>query len=131
MAAREAQIVQLTGLVHAADGTISPGGFHRATIEGRVQWLREVAGARFDELELSALVQRTVVGDGAAAEADQLAKRFGFTTQDLQESPFVLLGTVDDIVEKLLGLRELLGVSYVTVREAEAFAPVLARLAGT
>ncbi len=76
-------------------------------------------------------MQRTVVGDGAAAEADQLAERFGFTSQDLQESPFVLLGTVDDIVEKLLGLRELLGISYVTVREADAFAPVLARLAGT
>ena len=43
----------------------------------------------------------------------------------------MLLGTVDDIVEKLLGLRELLGISYVTVREADAFAPVLARLAGT
>ena len=128
LAAREAQIVQLTGLEHAADGTITPGGFPQATIEERVAWLREVAGARFDELELSALVQRTVVGDGAAAEVDELAERFGFTAEDLQGSPFVLLGTVDDIVEKLLGLRERLGISYVTVREADAFAPVLARL---
>ena len=96
-----------------------------------MSWLREVAGERFDELELSALVQRTVVGDGAAAEVDALAERFGFTTEDLQGSPFVLLGTVDDIVEKLLGLREQLGISYVTVRELDAFAPVLARLAGT
>ena len=131
MAAREAQIVQLTGLVHAADGTISPGGFQRATIAGRVQWLQEVAGAAFADLELSALVQRTVVGDGAAAEADELAERLGLSTEDLHDSPFVLLGAVDDIVEKLLGLRELLGISYVTVRECEAFAPVLARLAGT
>jgi probable F420-dependent oxidoreductase len=131
MAAREAQIVQLTGLVHAADGAISPGGFPRATIEGRVAWLREVAGARLDDLELSALVQRTVVGDGAAAEVAELAERFGFTIDELQGSPFVLLGTVDDIVEKLVGLRELLGISYWTVREADAFAPVLDRLAGT
>ena len=131
LAAREAQIVQLTGLEHAADGTITPGGFQRATIEERVGWLREVAGARFDDLELSALVQRTVVGDAAAAEVDELAERFGFTADDLQGSPFVLLGTVDDIVEKLLGLRERLGISYVTVREADAFAPVLARLSGT
>jgi probable F420-dependent oxidoreductase len=131
LAAREAQIVQLTGLSHGKDGTPAPTGFWRATVAERVAYLREVAGDRFDELELSVLVQVTVVGSGAAeAEAD-LQRRWGLPPEELRASPFVLLGEADALVDKLVELREQLGISYVTVREAEGFAPVLQRLAGT
>jgi probable F420-dependent oxidoreductase len=130
MAAEQAQIVQLTGLVHDADGTPRPGGFGVETIEGRVAWVRQAAGGRFANLELSALVQRTVIGAAAREEATELADRWGMEPADLAASPFLLLGSVETIVEKLLGLRDRLGISYFTVREADAFAPVIERLAG-
>jgi probable F420-dependent oxidoreductase len=131
LAMQEAQIVQLTGLVHAEDGTISAAGFARRTIAERVGWMREVAGVTFADLELSALVQVVAVGAGAAEEAARLAARTGYSVDELDASPFVLLGTVDAIVDKLLGLREELGITYFTVRDPDAFAPVVARLAGT
>jgi hypothetical protein len=44
----------------------------------------------------------------------------------------VVLDTVSEVVDDLLARRERLGISYVTVPEPalEAFAPVVARLAG-
>ena len=47
-------------------------------------------------------------------------------------SPFLLLGTPDEMADRLLRRRETLGASYITVPEAfmEAFAPVLERLSG-
>jgi hypothetical protein len=49
------------------------------------------------------------------------------------EHPHVLIGTVDEICERLIERRERFGFSYVTIREAdmEAFAPVVAHLAGS
>ena len=52
-------------------------------------------------------------------------------------APAALVGSVDGIVETLLARRERFGISYVVVRDptgdgsmADAFAPVVARLAG-
>jgi hypothetical protein len=51
---------------------------------------------------------------------------------DVLDSPAVLLGTVDEIVETLQERRERYGFSYIYILEPvmEAFAPVVARLAG-
>ena len=48
-------------------------------------------------------------------------------------SPYLLVGSIDGIVERLVTLRERYGVSYYAVfpDDVEAFAPVVARLAGT
>jgi hypothetical protein len=52
---------------------------------------------------------------------------------DVLESPHALIGTVEQIAETLRARREQLGISYYTVygRDADVFAPVVARLAGT
>jgi len=130
LAARAAQIVQFTGLAHDPDGTPRPRGFARATLDERVGWLRESAGARLAELELSVLVQRVHEGD-PAIEVSAVAARLGMEDDVVRTSPFLLFGTVDAMVEQLEEQRATLGISYVTVREAELFAPVVARLAGT
>jgi hypothetical protein len=41
------------------------------------------------------------------------------------------VGSVHAIVEQLQAIRERWGISYLTVRDEEAMAPVVARLAGT
>jgi hypothetical protein len=47
-------------------------------------------------------------------------------------SPYFLLGSVEQLVGGLLALRERHGISYLSVfpYDTEAFAPVVARLAG-
>ena len=50
--------------------------------------------------------------------------------QVIEETPFVLIGSVEQIVDKLERLRDDVGISHYVIRDAEAFAPVAAILAG-
>jgi len=49
-----------------------------------------------------------------------------------QSGPYVLIGTVDEIIENIQARRERWGISYYAIFEpyVDAFAPVVARLAG-
>jgi hypothetical protein len=73
-----------------------------------------------------------VVTDDRRAAAADLARRWPqLTPTEILESPYVLLGTVDEMVEALRTRRERWGLSYYAVFEAsmEDFAPVVAKLA--
>ena len=47
---------------------------------------------------------------------------------DILETPYLLMGTVDEMVDHLLGCRDRWGISYFSVRDLENFAPVMDRL---
>jgi len=51
---------------------------------------------------------------------------------EILESPYVLIGTVEQVVEALRARRERWSISYYVIFEPyiDAFAPVVARLAG-
>jgi hypothetical protein len=50
----------------------------------------------------------------------------------MEESPFALVGTTDQMIDDLLARRERWGFSYIIVggEDVESFAPVVAALAG-
>lgn len=126
LAGRYADIYQFTGLTHAADGAIGIGGFDLAELDQRARWLTEAAGNRDHEIERSALVQALAVDDPAATA--EWPERFGLPMETLDAIPFALAGSVEQIVDKLGRLRERLGITHYVVRDAEAFAPVVAAL---
>ncbi|HEV8583883.1 MAG TPA: TIGR03621 family F420-dependent LLM class oxidoreductase [Methylomirabilota bacterium] len=133
VAAREADIVGLTGIAFRRGGTEPDvSDFRAAVVDERVKLVRETAGAR--EIELNALVQRVIVTDDRHKAARELATgRWGrLTPDDVLASPYALVGTVDEIVEDLRARRERWGISYVMTHEPfmDALAPVVARLAG-
>lgn len=133
LAAREASIVGLAGLT-AADGGIQPDGFTRDGARQRINWLREAAPDRFDDLELNALVQHvelTVDSTGAAEALAERWRKWGLDAADLRASPYLLVGDEHSLVNHLTGLREELGISYFTVFEhaMDDLAPVVAQLA--
>ena len=130
IAARYADIFQFTGLTHGEGGKPAPGGFEIHDVRQRSRWLAEEAGDRLDDIERSALVQTTHVGAGADDELDVMAERFGVTRELIDETPFVLVGSVEQVVDKLERLRSDVGISHFVIREPESFAPVLAALAG-
>jgi len=134
LAAREADIAALTGVTFSQGGTGRDfSGFTAAGTDERLAWIREAAGARVDRLELNALIQRVIVTDDRAKAAEELAAQWkSLAAADILGSPFVLLGTVDEIVESLRQHRERWGLSYHVVMEPalETFAPIVARLAG-
>jgi len=137
LAAREADIVGFSGINFRHGGTMPPdlSGWRASGVDERVRLVREVAGAeRFARLELNALVQRVVVTDDRRRQAEELTSRWTqLTSEEILESPYVLIGTVNQIVEDLKARRERWGFSYYVISEPylDAFAPVVARLAGT
>ncbi len=135
LAAREADIVGLTGITFRGGGTEPDlAGCRAAAVDERVRLIRDVGGIRGEQLELNALVQRVLVTDGRRRAAAELAKgRWSQLSPDeILESPYVLIGTVDQMVEDLKARRARWGISNYAIHEPylDALAPVVERLAG-
>jgi probable F420-dependent oxidoreductase len=132
LAAREASIVGLVPRARRDGGGLDRADFGEAAFRQKIEWVRAAAGDRFEALELHALIQAVVVSGQRIAAAGQLAARFGVARELVVETPYVLVGTVDEICASLRERRARYGVSYLTVfdRDLEVFAPVVARLAG-
>jgi probable F420-dependent oxidoreductase len=131
LAAREADIVSITtralpdGSKDAADMTAEATG-------RKIDWVREAAGGRFEQIELNTICPTVEITHDRHAAADRLAADLPVSAAEVLEAPPVLLGTIDEIVETLQQRRERYGFSYVVILEPvmEAFAPVVERLAG-
>lgn len=130
VAGRLADIVGLhvTSLPNGPDWTTAT---HEA-MEGKLAWLREAAGERFPRLELSQIVFNVTVTDDRREAARRAAQRFGMTEEQALASPYLLIGSVEQICDDLRARRERYGISYIVVPEVflEPFAPVVTRLAG-
>ncbi len=134
LAAKEADIVGLTGIAFRRGGAVRDvSDWKAAVVDERVQLVREAAGDRYDCLELNALVQRVVVTDDRRTAAEELARRWDqLSPEEIRESPYVLIGTVEQLVEDLQARRARWGISYYVIFEPyiDAFGRVVARLAG-
>lgn len=134
VAARTADVVGLTGT-----GPTRPDGRNHlashwapGAVDAQVAHVRaEAAGAGRPAPELQALVQVVTVTDDRRGALQAVQRHLPeLTIDDLEGTPYLLVGTVDSMVEQLLAARERWGFSYVSVRD-EALAPVVAALAGT
>jgi probable F420-dependent oxidoreductase len=99
----------------------------------RVGWIREAAGDRFDQIELQVLTFMVQIVPDRDEAIGRLAQLLSVDPEVAAGSPVALIGTVEEIIETLQERRRRFGFSYVVVHEAEmeAFAPVVAALAGT
>lgn len=134
VAGREADIVGINFDLRAGaiGPEVGPSGTEAATL-AKLGWLREAAGSRFNELELSVRVYVAVVTDQRAEVAAGLAAGFGLSTEEILGTPHFLVGTIDQMVDDLVRRREELGLSYVVFSggAVDDMTPVVARLAGT
>jgi probable F420-dependent oxidoreductase len=134
LAAREADIVGFSGITFRRGGAVPDiSGWRVAEVEKRIELIRDVAGERYARLELNALVQRVVVTDHRRQAAEELASRWTqLSPEEILQSPYVLIGTVDQMIEDLQARRERWDISYYVIFEpyVDAFAPVVAQLAG-
>jgi probable F420-dependent oxidoreductase len=134
LAAAKADVIAIN--VNLAAGVIDerafPDGVPDAT-DRKLGWIREAAGARFEQLELQSRIHLAMVTDDRDGVLAQLSPAFGLTPQEAAETPHALIGTVEQICDQLVERRERWGISYVTLSadQLDAFAPVVARLAGT
>jgi probable F420-dependent oxidoreductase len=130
IAARHADIFQFTGLTHGEGGEPSAGGFGIEDVRRRSRWLEEAAGDRLADIERSALVQLVDIDADATDRRAEIAERFEIAADQVEHTPFLLVGSVEQVVDKLERLRDDVGISHYVIRDAESFAPVVAALAG-
>ena len=134
LAAEEADIVGVNPSLHsgAADAEAAADATAAAT-DRKLGWLKELAGDRFDDIELNCLCLVTAVTDDRDGFAQLMAGGFGVDPDDALEIPHALVGTVDQICDTLQARRDRWGFSYIVVQgdSYEALAPVVERLAGT
>jgi probable F420-dependent oxidoreductase len=129
-----ADIIQLTGATDDRAGGLYLHDASLADFERRVEWIRDGASDRFDDITLSVLIQKIVVTASAAETATVVAEtaaEFECSEDVVRDTPVALVGTPDEIVSKLTMLRERLGVSHASVfaPNAEAFSAILPMLA--
>ena len=96
--------------------------------------IKEAASDRFSALELNTIVFHVVITDERARGAEELARGWGCTAEELLDTINVLVGSVDEIVEQIQSCRDHFGISYLVAvgpETMDALAPVVGRLAGT
>ncbi len=138
LAAREAATVGIAPKASRAEHP-SIAEFLAPATADKVALVREAAGARFDELDLNVYpaVGKLTITDHARREAvalaERVSRRYGeqVSADELLESPFVFIGSVNGLAEKVRANRERLGINSLTVFDMDQFAPIVERLAGT
>jgi probable F420-dependent oxidoreductase len=117
LAGQVADIAGFTGFAHNQGATeVRLTHFGAPGLDDRIAVVRDAAGDRFDSIELNALIQFVVHTDDRAAAATELAATLGGISSELAlESPFVLIGTHEQMAEALAQRQQRFGVSYWTV----------------
>lgn len=133
IAGREADIVSLN--FDNSSGKLGAEGIGSSTAElteQKIRWVREGAGDRFSDIELEIAAYFTIVTPDGAGTRSKMAPMFGMTPEVLAEHPHALIGSVDEICDRIVERRERYGISYVSFGASaiDAVAPVIERLAG-
>ncbi len=134
LAATEADIVGINPKI--VGRAINPQSMATAAsdaMDEKVDAVRQAAGSSFDDLELQVQVFKTVVTDQPQDVAEQLAPAFGLPPDVLLNAPFFQIGSVEQITENIIEMRERWGISYVLFQSdgTQPMAPVVAKLTGT
>ncbi len=133
-AARLADIVGVNPNV--GEGKVGPeaiASMSADATEQKLGWVREAAGDRFDDIEISILKFVTIVTDDRDGVAAKVGGAMGMDAATLLASPHTLVGSAEQVADELIEQRERWQGSYVTVQSdaIDTFAPVVAALAGT
>ena len=133
IAGREADIVSLN--FNNSSGKLGADGIGSSTAEltdQKIQWIKDGAGARFDQIEIEIAAYFTIVTSDGEGTRAKMAPMFGMTPEVFAEHPNALIGSVDEICDRIVERRERFGISYVSFGASviDAVIPVVERLAG-
>ena len=140
-AAAEADIVAINPATKSneawADQNIADASAE--AVDRKIALLREAAGPRFDEIELQIVVPFVVLTDDREGTAQAIAAGLppdpavDLTAESVLASPYVLIGSEDQICDTLVERRERWGLSYFVFNDdsIDTVAPIVARLRGS
>lgn len=136
LAGRYADIVGFL-TTSVASGTVEDDPTERlaSSVAQKVQWVREGAGHRFDQIELS-LIPTIVQTTDRRVWAEQTIHARGWqgiTIDDVLAMPSMFAGTLHEIAQQMIDRHTRYGFSYYVVSDQvmEDVAPLVAMLKGT
>jgi probable F420-dependent oxidoreductase len=130
-AAKEADIVGIALRVRP-DGKGPDIQDGNLSLDQKIQWIRSAAGERFDSLELNILTWVLEITNDPKETIEKMAKKFPLSPETLQSLPYILIGSIDEICDKLYEYRDRYQISYFVIwdRDMEAFSPIAQRMTG-
>ncbi|MFD6163340.1 LLM class F420-dependent oxidoreductase [Nocardia sp. NPDC060256] len=127
LAAEHADIIAFPG----ASATENGGPLHLAGLgetSEKVAYVRDLLGSRADRVEFNILIQRVVPPEERTAVLELFGPALPDDVADTPEDlPTLLIGTPEEIADRVRAHRDRYGFSYITVLEhsMEQFAPVI------
>lgn len=105
---------------------------HQDLVRSRIDLVRETASSVGRSPELQCRVQLASIGENTSALRSALSQHAGFSADELDASPYNLIGTPTQVIEKITRWAGL-GLTYwIIPHEAMSdFAPIVAQLSGT
>jgi probable F420-dependent oxidoreductase len=133
-AAREADIIGVTR-IHTGYGVVGPEALSTMTAESVDEKVAIVAAAgahRLNDIEMNIRTPFVKVTNDRKATVDGISSMFGVDADMINNSPFALIGSVEECIEQLLERRERWGLSYtiVNAENIDECAPIVAALRG-
>lgn len=138
LAAKHADIISVVPATTAQGKGLLSGITLDKTIE-KVNLIKEAAGDRFADIELSWTITAVVITDDRERAAEMALNAIDkglhpdlevdvrLTVEDILASPYVAIGTYDEIAEQIRNVRRLTSMSYIGVfpTQMDVFAPVI------
>jgi len=133
VAARQADIIQVMPRIQGPGQPIDAGEFTAATYKDKIDHIKAVAGERFPEIELGTQLLLATVTDDPDGAVAEFAAGHGIRRDDLRDSPLVAVGSLNQVCDKLLAVRDEYGISYFACpvgARPSSLAPIIDKVAG-
>lgn len=131
LAAQEADIVAIVPEGITGSGRLAVDAVRLDTMVEQAALVRREAGSRSDEIELSMFLD-CVLTDDRDKTIDVMAETAKVRRELLSGSAYRGIGTIDQIREHIVKVRDAVGVTYVCLRgpDVEKLGPVVSSLSG-
>jgi alkanesulfonate monooxygenase SsuD/methylene tetrahydromethanopterin reductase-like flavin-dependent oxidoreductase (luciferase family) len=132
LAGREANIVAIVPSGITGSGQIPPEKFHLETMREQIDTVRDAAGARFGEIELSMFLDCTLTDDREKTIAE-VAEKGKVEPDTVRNNAYRGIGTLREIRDHIVHVRDAIGITYFCLRgpDVEKLGPICEELTGT
>ena len=131
LAGREANIVAVVPAGITGSGQLAKDAVTLETMKTQVKIVRDAAGARADELELSMFLDCVLTDDRKKTIAE-MAEKAKSDPALIDASAYRGIGTLDEISAHIRNVRDAVGVTYFCLRgpDVEKLGPIISDLSG-
>lgn len=131
LAGREADIVAIVPGGITGSGAVPPEQFRLETMREQIGIVRDAAGDRFGEIELSMFLDCTLTDDREKAIAE-IAEKGKVEPDTVRDNAYRGIGSLAEIRDQVLRLRDALGITYFCLRgpDVEKLGPIVGELTG-